>query len=139
MKFALIVLAVLLPLAVHAEPPQIAIPEKDIALIKSADLVEVSGTNERGTQQDFTIKNWKALKQFADLLTSPRYVAVPKDMKPEWHTKSYYKVRFSSHGTETLEIQIIADSIINLPDDTSYYVQGAGHTDILMAPLLKLR
>ena len=107
--------------------------------MKSADLVEVSGTNERGVQQDFAVHNWKAIKQFVELLTSPRYVAVPKNLDPHFKSLSRYKVRMSSNGTVVLELQIIADSVLDIPDDASFYMQSARHTDILMGPLLKLR
>ena len=139
MKFALLVFAAFLSISAQAEPPEISIPEKDITLMKSADLVEVSGTNERGVQQDFAVHNWKAIKQFVELLTSPRYVAVPKNLDPHFKSLSRYKVRLSSKGTMVLELQIIADSVLDIPDDASFYMQSARHTDILMGPLLKLR
>jgi len=139
MKLALLAVAAFLSISAQAEPPEISIPEKDITLMKSADLVEVSGTNERGVQQDFAVHNWKAIKQFVELLTSPRYVAVPKNLDPHFKSLSRYKVRMSSNGTVVLELQIIADSVLDIPDDASFYMQSARHTDILMGPLLKLR
>jgi len=139
MKLALLVFAALFSLCAQAEPPEISIPEKDITQIKSADLVEVSGTNERGVQQDFSIHNWKAIKQFVELLSSPRYVAVPKNLDPHFKSLSRYKVRMSSNGTVVFELQIIADSVLDIPDDASFYMQSARHTDVLMGPLLKLR
>lgn len=107
--------------------------------MKSADIVKVSGTNERGVQQDFAIHDWKAIKQFVELLTSPRYVAVPKNLDPHFKSLSRYKVRLSSKGTVVLELQIIADSVLDIPNDTSFYMQSARHSDVLMGPLLKLR
>jgi hypothetical protein len=139
MKLALLAFAALLSISAQAEPPEISIPDKDIALMKSADLVEVSGTNERGVQQDFAVHNWKAIKQFVELLASPRYIAVPKNLDPHFKSLSRYKVRMSSNGTVVLELQIIADSVLDIPDDSSFYMQSARHTDILMGPLLKLR
>ena len=139
MKFALLVFAAFLSISAQAEPPEISIPEKDITLMKSADIVEVSGTNERGVQQDFAVHDWKAIKQFVELLASPRYVAVPKNLDPHFKSLSRYKVRLSSKGTMVLELQIIADSVLDIPDDTSFYMQSARHSDVLMGPLLKLR
>ena len=125
--------------AAHADMPDIAIPDRDIALIKSADFVEVTGTNMHGQPEDFTIHNSKAIAQFVALLTSERYIAVPKSLKPEFKTKSFYKVRLSSKGSPVLDLQIIGDSIIDLPDDPSYYMESDRHSDILLAPLLRLR
>ena len=139
MKLALLAFAAFLSISAQAEPPEISIPEKDITLMKSADIVKVSGTNERGVQQDFAIHDWKAIKQFVELLTSPRYVAVPKNLDPHFKSLSRYKVRLSSKGTVVLELQIIADSVLDIPNDTSFYMQSARHSDVLMGPLLKLR
>ncbi|HEX4141644.1 MAG TPA: hypothetical protein VHY09_14950, partial [Candidatus Methylacidiphilales bacterium] len=84
MKFALLAFALFSSVAAHAATPEISIPQQDIALIKSTDSVEVTGTNSRGGAEAFTIHNAKAIKQFIDLLISERYVAVPKSLKPDF-------------------------------------------------------
>ena len=122
-----------------ADTPDVAIPDHDAELIKTTDYVEVSGSNDLGGAENFTIHNAKAIGQFIDFLTSDRYVAVPKDLNPQFKSLSLYKVRLSAHGTLVLELQIIADSIIDLPDETSYYMQSDRHSDNLLAPLLRLR
>ncbi len=139
MKFALLLLAAFLSMPAQAEPPEISIPANDIALIKSGDLVEVSGTNNRGTQQDFAIHDWKAIKQFVELITSPRYVAVPKTLDPQFKSLSRYKVRLSSKGQVVFELQVVADSVLDIPNDPSFYMQSERHSDVLLGPLLKLR
>jgi hypothetical protein len=38
-----------------------------------------------------------------------------------------------------LQIQVIADSVLDIPNDASYYMESDRHSDNLMAPLLRLR
>lgn len=134
----LLLLAACFSLA-HAETPAISIPDADIALIKSTDFVEVSGTNLHGGQEDFTIHNSKAIAQFVELLTSERYVAVPKNLKPDFKSKSAYKVRLSSKGAVVLELQVIAESVLDIPNEPNFYMESDRYDDLLMAPLRRLR
>ena len=138
-KFVLVALLTVLCSSVYAGTPDVSIPESTIALIKTTDYVEVSGTNDNGGAEDFSIHDFKAIRQFVQLLTSDRYVAVPKDLKPKFKSLSSYKVRLSSKGAPLLELQVIADSVLDLPDDPSYYMQSERYSDNLMAPLLRLR
>ena len=121
------------------DTPDITIPEHDVALIKSADYVEVSGTNDLGGAENFTIHNAKAISQFVQFLTSERFIAVPKDLKPQFKSLSSYKVRLSAKGAPVLELQIIADSVLDIPSESSFYMQSDRHSDNFMAPLLRLR
>jgi hypothetical protein len=122
-----------------ADTPDVAIPESTRSLIKSTDFVEVKGTNDRGGQEDFTIHNDKAIRQFIGFLTSKRFTTAPKDLKPQFKSLSAYKVRLSSKGVLLLEFQVIADSVLDLPEETVFYVESDRHSDNLMAPLLRLR
>ena len=139
MKFVLLVLAVFFSLPVLGDNPEISIPEHDIALIKTADFVEVSGTNDEGREEDFTVHDWKAIKQFMELITSARFIAVPKNLDPHFKSLSRYKVRMSAKGTVVFELQVVADSVLDIPNDASFYMQSDRHSDVLLAPLLKLR
>jgi hypothetical protein len=139
MKFAFLALALICTSLARGDTPDISIPENDIALIKTTDYVEVAGTNEAGGPEDFAIHNDKAIAQFVHFLTSERYTAVPKSLKPDFKSKSLYKVRLSCKGAVILELQIIAESILDLPGDPSYYMQSDQHSDNIMAPLLRLR
>jgi len=139
MKFALLALAAFLSMPAQAEPPEISIPEKDIALIKSADLVEVTGTNVGGGAENFSVHNWKAIKQFTDLITDARFIAVPKTLNPQFKSKARYDVRFSANGQQVFELQIVADTVLDIPNDPSFYMQASRHSDVLLGPLLKLR
>lgn len=139
MKLALLALAVFCSLSAYADTPEISIPESDIALIKTADLVEVTGTNDRGGQEDFSIHNSKAIGQFVGFLTSARYIAVPKNLNPDFKSLSRYHVRMSSMEKVVFELQIIADTVLDIPNDTSFYMQSEKHSDVLLAPLLRLR
>jgi hypothetical protein len=139
MKLALLAVAVFCSLSAFAETPEISIPESDIALIKTADLVEVTGTNDRGGQEDFSIHNSKAIGQFVQLLTSARYIAVPKNLDPHFKSLSRYHVRMSSKGKVVFELQVVADTVLDIPNDASFYMQSERHSDVLLAPLLKLR
>jgi hypothetical protein len=121
------------------DTPDISIPQRDVNLIKTADYVEVSGTNDKGKPEDFTIHNAKALGQFIQLLTSDRFIAVPKDLKPRFKSLSSYKVRLFAKEAPVLELQVIADSVLDIPSETSFYMQSERHSDNLMAPLLRLR
>jgi len=139
MKFALFVCLTLIGSMVFADTPDVSIPEANIKLIKTTDCVDVTGTNDLGGAENFTIHNAKAIAQFVQFLTSDRYTAVPKLPKPEFKSLSSYKVRLSSNGAPVLELQVIADSILDLPNETSYYMESDRHSDNLMAPLLRLR
>jgi hypothetical protein len=139
MKFALLVFALLLILPAYAGTPPIRIPEADIALIKSADSVDVDGTNASGGTETFTIHNAKAIAEFVGLLTDDRYVAVPKSLKPDFKSKSSYKVSFFSKGAPVFNLQIIAMSVLDIPNDPSYYMESERYSDLLMAPLRRLR
>ena len=37
------------------------------------------------------------------------------------------------------ELQVIADSVLDIPNDDSFYMESDRHSDILLAPLLRLR
>ncbi|SRR5258708_11054940 len=139
MKFVLLGLLALSCTFAYGDTPEINIPEHDIALIKSTDYIEVTGTNEHGGAEDFTIHNDKAIRQFVQFLTSERYIAVPKSLKPNFKSLANYDVRLSSKGAPVLELHVIADSVLDIPDDASYYMQSDRHSDNLMAPLLRLR
>lgn len=121
------------------DTPDISIPDRYIQLIKTTDSVDVSGTNDLGGAEDFTIHDAKAIHQFVQFLTADRYNAVPKDLKPEFKSMSSYKVRLSANGATVLEFQMIADSILDIPGETSFYMESDRHSDNLMAPLLRLR
>ncbi len=122
-----------------ADTPDIVIPQHEADLIKTTDYVEVTGTNDLGGAEAFTIHNSQAISQFVALLTSERYVAVPKSLQPHFKTLSFYQVRLSAKGAEVLELRIIADSILDFPRETSFYMQSDRHSDNLLAPLLRLR
>jgi hypothetical protein len=139
MKFALTVCLSLLCFSLFGDTPDISIPDHYIALIKTTDLVEVSGTNDLGGAENFSIHNAKAISQFVQFLTSDRYTAVPKSLKPEFKSMSSYTVNLSSNGAPVLQLQIIADSILDIPGETSFYMESDRHSDNLMAPLLRLR
>ena len=139
MKFAVLACVALFSSIAYADTPDITIPDSAIALIKTTDYVEVTGTNQLGGAEDFSIHNAKAISQFVQLLTAERYNAVPKSLNPDFKSKSRYKVRLFSNGAPILDLQIIADSIIDLPNESSYYMESDRHSDILLAPLLRLR
>jgi hypothetical protein len=139
MKLSLLMLAVLLCLPALGDTPDVGIPDSYMNLIKTTDFVEVTGTNDRGGAENFTIHNAKAIGQFVQFLTSERYTAVPKSLKPEFKSLSLYKVRLSAKGAPVLELQIIADSVLDIPHETSFYMESDRHSDNLMAPLLRLR
>ena len=139
MKYALLILAVLFPLCARGDTPDISLPAADIALIRTADFVEVTGTNVGGGEENFSVHNWKAIKQFVDLLTSARYFTAPKSLDPQFKSKARYHVRMSSHGQVVFELQIVADTVLDIPNDPLFYVQSDRHSDVLLGPLLKLR
>jgi hypothetical protein len=139
MKFILPALLVLFCSSAFGDAPNISIPESVVELIKTADYIEVSGTNDLGGSENFTINDPKAIRQFVQLLTSDRYMTAPKDLKPQFKSLSSYKVRLSAKGAPLLELQVIADSVLDIPNETSFYVESAGYPDNLMAPLLRLR
>jgi hypothetical protein len=143
MKLAILALLaalfVVTGLPAFAETPDVSIPAAWIERIKPTDLVEVKGTNDAGGAEDFSIHNAKALAQFIGFLTSERYTAVPKSLKPEFKQHSIYQVRLSARGQTLMELRIIGDSILDIPDTDSYYMESDRHSDNLLAPLLRLR
>jgi hypothetical protein len=139
MKFLLLAFLSVFYSSALADTPDIGIPERDAALIKTTDYVEVSGTSDLGSPENFTIHNSKAIGQFVQFLTSDRYTAVPKDLKPHFKSLSVYKVRLSAKGTFLLEFRVIADSVLDIPSESSFYMQSDRHSDNIMAPLLRLR
>ncbi len=139
MKVLLLLVAVFLSLPALADPPEIRIPQADIDLIRSTSFVEVTGTNTHGGAEAFAIHDAKAIKQFVELLTSERYIAVPKNLKPNFKSPSRYDVKLSSNGSPILEFQVIADTVLDFSDDTSFYMETERHPDLLLAPLLRLR
>ncbi len=139
MKFILFAFLALICFPALGDTPDISLPENDIKLIKTADCVDVSGTNDLGGAENFTIHNAKAISQFVQFLTSDRYTAVPKNLNPEFKSLSTYQVRLSANGVSVLEFKVIADSILDLPNETAFYMQSDRHSDNIMAPLLRLR
>jgi len=139
MKLALLACVVLFVSATSTDSPDITIPDSAIALIKRTDYVEVTGTNQLSGKEDFSIHNAKAIGQFVQLLTAEHYNAVPKNLNPDFKSKSRYHVRLFSNGAPILELQIIADSVIDLPNEPAFYMETDRHSDILLAPLLRLR
>jgi hypothetical protein len=138
MKFALALLLLSASLA-FADTPDVSIPDADIARIKPTDFVEVTGTNDLGGPENFSIHDAKAIAQFIGFLTSERYTAVPKNLKPDFKSQSAYDVRLSAQGQPLLELRIVADSILDIPGEPVYYMESDRHSDILLAPLLRLR
>jgi hypothetical protein len=139
MKALLLAAGIFLSLPVLAAPPEISIPRSDIDLIKTTGSVEVTGTNSHGGAEAFTVHDTKAIKQFVELLTSERYVAVPKNLKPDFKSPSRYDVKLSSGGNVILEFQIIADDVLDFTGNDNFYMESERHSDILLAPLLRLR
>ncbi len=139
LKFVLLAILAVSTVSARCNTPDVSIPDHYIDLIKTTDTVEVTGTNDLGGAEDFSIHDSKAISQFVKLLTSDRYTAVPKDLKPDFKSKSSYKVRLLSQGAPVLELQIIADSILDISTETSFYMESDRHSDNLMAPLLRLR
>jgi hypothetical protein len=139
MKFVLVAFLAISCSSALGATPDIGIPEGDAELIKGTDYVEVSGTNDLGGTEDFSIHNSKAISQFVDFLTSDRYTPVPKNLKPQFKSLSRYKIRLSAKGALLLEFQIIADSILDIPHESLFYMESDGYSDNLMAPLLRLR
>jgi len=139
MKFVLVAYLALFCTSAFADTPDITIPERDVDLIKTADYVEVTGTNDLGGAENFTIHNTKAISQFVQFLTSERFLAVPKNLNPHFKSMSSYKVRLSAKGVPVLELQIIADSVLDIPNESSFYMESDRHSDNFMAPLLRLR
>jgi len=115
------------------------IPQREIDLARTADLVEVSGTNDLGGAENFSIQDRKAILQFIDLLTDDRYTTAPKSLKPQFKSLSSYQVRLSAHGAPVLELRIIADTVLDFPGDPLFYVESDSYSENLMAPLLRLR
>lgn len=130
--------AALLCLA-DTEPPPICIPQHDIDLIKTADDVKVTGTNDSGGAEDFAINDPKAIRQFVELLTSERYVPVPKNTNPQFKSLSRYNVQLFSKGTLVFQLQIVAISVLDIPGDDQFYMESSRYSEVLLAPLLRLR
>jgi hypothetical protein len=139
MKALLLAAAVFLALPALAAPPEISIPRSDIDLIRTTGSVDVTGTNSHGQPEAFTVHDAKAIKEFVHLLTDERYVAVPKNLKPDFKSPSRYDVKLSSGGNMVLEFQVIADDVLDFPGDDNYYMESERYSDILLAPLLRLR
>jgi hypothetical protein len=139
MKALLLAAGIFVALPALAEPPAIRIPQSDIDLIKSTGSVEVTGTNSHGGAESFTVHDAKAIKQFVELLTSERYIPVPKNLKPDFKSPAHYDVKLSSGGNVILELQVIADSVLDFSGDPNYYMESERYDDILVAPLLRLR
>ena len=117
----------------------IAIPDGEAALIRSTDAVEVSGTNDLGGAEDFTVHDAKAIKAFVGFVTSDRFVAVPKSLKPDFKSLSAYDVKLSSNGAVVLELRVVGDSVLDFPQESSFYMEADRYPDNLMAPLLRIR
>jgi hypothetical protein len=129
----------LLSLCALGQTPDVTIPARYLPLLKTTDFVEVTGTNDLGGAENFTIHNSKAIGQFVQFLTSDRYTAVPKSLKPEFKSLSAYQVRLSAKGQVVLQFRVIADTILDIPAESSFYMQSDRYSDNLMAPLLRLR
>jgi hypothetical protein len=139
MKIGLLVFLLSSCCSVFADAPDGRIPEREIQRIKATDYIEISGTNDLGGSESFTIHNTKAIAQFVGFLTSDRFTAVPKNLKPHFKSLSSYKVRLSAKGAPLLEFRMIADSILDIPEETQFYMESEKYSDNLMAPLLRLR
>lgn len=139
MKIGILILLAFSCSSAFADGPDVRIPEREMGLIKAADYVEVSGTNDLGGVENFTIHNAKAIAQFVELLTSDRFTAVPRNLKPHFKSLSSYRVRLSAKGSIVLQLQVIGDSVLDLPGETSFYVESGRYSENLMAPLLRLR
>src|SRR5271155_1438521 len=98
MKRIVLALTALICFSVAGKASDISIPDGYVTLIKPTDFVEVSGTDDEGRPENFTIHNAKAISQFLELLTTDRFVAVPKNLKPNFKSRSSYDVRLSAHG-----------------------------------------
>jgi hypothetical protein len=138
-KIYLLALVTLFVAIGRAEAADIGIPQHDSDLMRTADLVEVTGTNDLGGTENFNIHDHQAIRQFIDLLTDDRYTAVPKSLKPKFKSASAYRIRLSSHGAPLLELTIIGDSVLDIPGDPMFYMESDSYSENLMAPLLRLR
>jgi hypothetical protein len=126
--------------AALADDSDVTLPQRDIDLIKTTRRVEVSGTNDRGGSENFTIHNAQAISQFVQLLTSARYTAAPKALKPEFKSMSIYQINLIGGGDQpVLQFRIIADSILDLPNENFFYMESDQYSENLLAPLLRLR
>lgn len=139
MKIGIFIFLVFFDCSAFADTPDVYIPAHEIELIKTADYVEVSGTNDLGGAENFSIHNAKAIAQFVGLLTSDRFTAVPRSLKPRFKSLSFYRIRLSSKGSALLQVRMIGDSILDLPGETSFYMESDRYSENLMAPLLRLR
>ena len=139
MKFLSTVAVIFVICCDLARATDVGIPERDADLIKSADAVEVTGTSDSRAPEAFTIHDRKAILQFADLLTSDRYTAVPKSLKPKFKAPSSYKIRLMAGNSVVMELQVIGDSILDIPSEPMFYMESESYSENLMAPLLRLR
>jgi hypothetical protein len=139
MRFLVFALLAGLSTPASASPSDVSIPNRYSERIKAADYVEVSGTNDLGGPENFAIRDPKAIGQFIQYLTDDRYTAVPKNLKPNFKSMSAYKVRLSAKGAPLLELRVIADTVLDLPNETSFYMESDQYSENLMAPLLRLR
>jgi hypothetical protein len=139
MRFILLAFVAAFGLSAYGDTPDISIPARYIDPIKTTDFVEVTGTNDMGGHEDFTIHNAKAIAEFVHFLTAERYNAAPKSLQPDFKSRSAYDVRLSSKGAPVLEFKVIADSVLDIPGESSFYLESDRHSDNLMAPLLRLR
>jgi hypothetical protein len=139
MRFGLLACLAISCTSAFGDTPDVSIPERDVELIKATDYVEVSGTNDLGGPENFTIHNFKAIREFVQSLTSDRFTAVPKNLNPKFKSLSSYKIRLSAKGSPLLEFRIIGDSILDIPNDSSFYMESDNYSENLMAPLLRLR
>ncbi len=139
MRLLLIALLAGIYSSAFADSPDVAIPDRYVDLIRATDYVEVPGTNDLGGQETFAIRDPKAIGQFIQFLTDDRYTAVPKSLKPNFKSLSAYKVRLSAKGAPLLQLQVIADTVLDLPQEASFYMQSDRYSENLMAPLLRLR
>ncbi len=139
MKAGLLVLTLFLSGSGLTKANDVAIPSKDIVLMKSADDVQVVGTNDLGGAENFEIHDIKAIREFIGLLTDDRYTTAPKSLKPQFKSASAYTVRLLSKGAPVLELKVIADSVLDLPGDPMFYLEDDRYSENLMAPLLRLR
>lgn len=139
MRLRVLALLAALSTPAFASPSDVAIPDRDAELIKETDYVEVTGTNDLGGPENFAIRDPKAIGQFIQFLTDDRYTAVPKNLKPNFKSMAAYKVRLSAKGAPLLELRVIADTVLDLPKETSFYMESDQYSENLMAPLMRLR
>jgi hypothetical protein len=139
MKTSALIASLLVLYSAFAHAADVSIPQHDADLIKKADSVHVTGTNDLGGSESFDIHDRKALAEFKGYLTDNRFTPVPKSLKPKFKSPSAYMVTFLSNNAPVLKVVVIADSILDVPDDPMYYMESDSYSANLMAPLLRLR